>query len=183
MCRGSASLYTLPLAFFLIRSMSLGAINPFTTACIGQWFNTKRGKAVWLDIKMGKLNEAAMKEGVENCGCVLAIVTGPCVRADPAEGEKPEDNAYFSRKYCMNELRWARQAGVPIQPVIRREDKEKIGEFLGQAPEDLKDIFDSVEFEPYQRREHLAKAMVEAILARSLPLAAGSEPEARPRRF
>ena len=42
----SETLYTLPLAFFLIRSMSLGAINPFTTACIGQWFNTKRGKAV-----------------------------------------------------------------------------------------------------------------------------------------
>ena len=76
----------------------------------------ERGKAVWLDIKVGKLNTAAMKEAMENCGCVLAIVTGPCVRADPAAGEKPEDNAYFKRPYCVNELRWGVAAGVPIQP-------------------------------------------------------------------
>lgn len=42
----SETLYTLPLAFFLIRGASLGAINPFTSATLGQWFNEKRGKAV-----------------------------------------------------------------------------------------------------------------------------------------
>ena len=37
----------------------------------------------------------------------------------------------------MQELRWARKAGIPIQPVIRSADKQRIGDFLGAAPEDL----------------------------------------------
>ena len=42
----SETLHTLPLAFFLIRAASLGAINPFVSGTLGQWFATKRGKAV-----------------------------------------------------------------------------------------------------------------------------------------
>eukprot|EP01043_Picozoa_sp_COSAG02_P044630 COSAG02_NODE_4005_length_5922_cov_40.612227_1_plen_253_part_00 len=42
----SDTLYTLPLAFFLIRGASLGAINPFVSGTLGQWFAAKRGKAV-----------------------------------------------------------------------------------------------------------------------------------------
>jgi hypothetical protein len=52
----------------------------------------------------------------------------------------PEDNAYFKREYCINELRWAREAGVPIQPVVSREDKKRIGEFVAQLPGDLKHL-------------------------------------------
>ena len=91
-------------------------------------------------VQMGKLNEAAMKEAATNSRCILAIVTGVCPRAEPDEGEKPEDNAYFKRPYCMNELRWAREASVPIQPVIRAEDKKNIGGLLSLAPEDLRDL-------------------------------------------
>ena len=42
--------------------------------------------------------------------------------------------------FCVKELQWAKEAGIPIQPVIRMEDKTEIGTFLSQAPDDLKDI-------------------------------------------
>ena len=49
-------------------------------------------------------------------------------------------NAYFNRSYCVGELRWARAAGVPIQPVMSADDKKRVGIFIGQAPADLKDL-------------------------------------------
>jgi hypothetical protein len=62
-------------------------------------------------------------------------------------GEEHGDvsSAYFRREYCISELRWARQAGVPIQPVVAAKDKTRIGEFLSQAPSDLQDL-GSVDF-------------------------------------
>ena len=63
-----------------------------------------------------------MREGVENSEIFLAIIT----------------EQYFTREFCIMELRWAREAGKPIQPVIRAEDKQRIGEFLDMAPTDLK---------------------------------------------
>eukprot|EP01047_Picozoa_sp_COSAG01_P050774 COSAG01_NODE_5168_length_4438_cov_4.333026_1_plen_1066_part_00 len=107
---------------------------------------TGRGKTVWLDIKMRKLNVAAMKEAAQNSRCIIAIVTGACVRSDPAEGEHPEDNAYFKRAYCVQELRWAREACVPIQPVILADDKKRIGDLLALAPEDLQDLGRKADF-------------------------------------
>ena len=47
---------------------------------------------------------------------------------------------YFTRKVCVEEIRWAREAGKPIQPIVRVEDKERIEEFLEMAPADLKDL-------------------------------------------
>jgi hypothetical protein len=94
----------------------------------------ERGKTVWLDVKMPKLNTAAMKEAAQNSKCIIAVVSGA-----EREGD-PEDSAYFKREFCVNELRWARVAGVPIQPVIMREDKDDIGRYLGQAPADLQDL-------------------------------------------
>ena len=38
------------------------------------------------------------------------------------------------------ELRWAKEANIPIQPVIRASDKQCIGEFLAAAPPDLQDL-------------------------------------------
>ena len=75
-----------------------------------------------------------MKEAAQNSKCILAIISGAERASDP------DENAYFKRPYCCNELRWAREVGVPIQPVILADDKKRIGEFIGQAPEDLKDL-------------------------------------------
>eukprot|EP01045_Picozoa_sp_COSAG04_P007421 COSAG04_NODE_388_length_15249_cov_7.616502_4_plen_3423_part_00 len=140
----------------------------------------ERGKTVWLDVKMRKLNEAAMKEAVQNSRCVLAIITGPCVRADPAEGEQPEENAYFKREYCANELRWAREAGVPIQPVILADDKKHIGDLLKLAPEDLKDL-GSVDFIHLDRsRPSFWKAGIDDILSNVADLSPDQESEPEP---
>ena len=100
----------------------------------------ERGKAVWLDVKMNQLNEAAMREAAQCSKCIIAIVTGAHARPNPEDGEQPEDNAYFKRDYCVNELRWAREAGIPIQPVVLPDDKSRIGQLLGLAPADLKDL-------------------------------------------
>ena len=94
----------------------------------------ERGRTAWLDVKMGQLNEAAMREAAQHSRCIVAVVTGVERDGDP------DDSAYFKREYCMKELRWAVQAGVPIQPVVSREDKQRIGEFVGQIPGDLKDL-------------------------------------------
>ena len=85
-------------------------------------------------------HEAAMKEGVQGSHCVIAIITGVERASDP------EDNAYFRRPYCVNELRWAREAKKPIQPVIIPEDKGRIGELLQLAPVDLQDLGQVADF-------------------------------------
>jgi len=84
----------------------------------------ERGLSVWLDIKMKKCNTAAMEEGVRNCGCVVAILSG----ANPND-----PSAYFNREFCVNELKWARSSSIPITPVCDAEDKKNIGSFIQQA--------------------------------------------------
>ena len=127
----------------------------------------KRGKTVWLDIKMGKVNTAAMEEGVRNSKCVIAVVTGAYTRPQglAAEGEQPVDNAYFKRTYCVNELRWAVEARVPIQPVILADDKKRVGDLLALAPSDLQGIGD-VDFIHLDRRRGLPiwEAGIDALL-------------------
>eukprot|EP01045_Picozoa_sp_COSAG04_P018969 COSAG04_NODE_1798_length_5553_cov_4.452695_2_plen_1516_part_00 len=99
----------------------------------------KRGKTVWLDVKMKKRDEAAMEEGVRNSRCVWALISGPCV--DPANpNSDPADNAYFKRPLCLKELRWAMEAGVHIQPVVAAEDKGRITEFFADISEDLEHL-------------------------------------------
>ena len=73
----------------------------------------QRGKRVWLDVKMPKRDEAAMREGVTHSQCVIAIVSGPA-------GDKA---AYFRRPFCLSELRWALEASVTVVPVVAAEDK------------------------------------------------------------
>ena len=90
---------------------------------------TKRGKTVWLDVKREQRDVAAMEEGVKNSRCVIAIVSGP------QEGKGPE-TAYFKRPFCLNELRWATEAGVHIQPVVAAEDKENLTEFFADMASD-----------------------------------------------
>ena len=91
----------------------------------------KLGFTVWLDVDMGKKSTAAMKEGVRNSKCVIAIITG-------ATDDGQVSNAYFSRSFCILELECAIEHGVQIQPIILDTDKSNIGVFLGQAPIHLK---------------------------------------------
>ena len=107
-----------------------------TTLASELYYSLKeKGYSAWLDVKMSKKSVAAMEEGVRGAKCVIAIIT---------EGPEPEpgkpSNDYFKRPYCLKELRWARESGVMIQPVVRVQDKNNIGEFLKGAPADLKDL-------------------------------------------
>ena len=49
-------------------------------------------------------------------------------------------NAYFNRPFCVSEVRWRVVAGKHLQPVVHADDKTRIGEFVGMAPDDLKKI-------------------------------------------
>ena len=77
-------------------------------------------------------SEAAMKEAVENCGVVIAILSG--------NGPGEAGAAYFERDFCVKELRWAKQAGTRIQPVVDMLDKPRVAEFFAAAPEDLRHL-------------------------------------------
>ena len=76
---------------------------------------------------------------------VLAIITGPCENPDKPEDPR-EDNAYYSRGFCLQELRWAMEAGAVIQAIVRAEDKHRITEFSNKLPEDLRDYMSTTPY-------------------------------------
>ena len=96
----------------------------------------KRGLSVWFDVRMDDRSTAAMEQGVKNSKRFVAVVSGPEVNNDRPD-DPPTGNAYFRREYCIKELQWAVDAGVQIQPIVRMEDKGRIGEFLGLLDEPL----------------------------------------------
>ena len=115
----------------------------------------EKGLSVWLDVKMDDMGEAAMREGVENAALCLAIVT---------DGAGDPNNAYFSRTYCVQELRWAVEAGVPIQPMIDIDDKKRIGEFIKGAPPDLRFMGDIQFLELYRGNPKMWDACVTSVV-------------------
>lgn len=93
------------------------------------------GFSVWLDIDMGEVGEAAMKEAVENSLVVIALLTvGP--------GEK---DAYLAREYCLKELRWAFAAGVRVQTVMDMRDKPRFQALVEPAPDEIKEKLKDIE--------------------------------------
>jgi hypothetical protein len=87
----------------------------------------REGYRSWLDVKMGQRGEAAMQEGVSNSKCLLAVFTD-----DGGAG-----CAYFERPLCLQELRWALEHKVFVQPVFAAHDKGRITEMLSKLPADL----------------------------------------------
>ncbi|KAK3271791.1 hypothetical protein CYMTET_19881, partial [Cymbomonas tetramitiformis] len=101
----------------------------------GLYYSLKdKGYRCWLDVQRDNKGLAAMEEAAKHSRVIVAVVT---------DGGNSLDDAYFKRPYCLNELRWAVEAGRHIQPVIRVEDKQRIGEFLSGAPQDLKFLGDT----------------------------------------
>ena len=89
-----------------------------------------------MDVEMSDKSEAAMREGVHGSRVVIAIITDD---GDPG-------NAYFERPFCLSELRWALDANIFIQPVVAADDKQRIGELLAKAPDDLRDLLGGTDF-------------------------------------
>ena len=68
------------------------------TLALNLYYELKeKGYTCWLDVMMPQQDRDAMKEGVENSDCVLAIITGGEVTGD----------RYFERQSCVLELQWA----------------------------------------------------------------------------
>jgi hypothetical protein len=113
------------------------------------------GYACWLDVKMGECDQDAMEEGAKNCKCLIAIVT---------------DNgadSYFSRPMCRQEVEWAREADRRIVPVVRAEDKPRIGAFMSEG-QGLGIDFSSYNFVHYDRSgPNRVKASLSDILVQS----------------
>eukprot|EP01047_Picozoa_sp_COSAG01_P057569 COSAG01_NODE_6670_length_3554_cov_2.322431_2_plen_992_part_00 len=110
---------------------------------------------VWLDVKMNEndmLNAAFMERAAKTSGCVIAIIT-------------PK---YFTRPMCVRELRAAKSANTPIQPVLLPAHKDRVGEFLTTAPQDLQSLGDEVEWLTLDR-SHLAywKTGVDVLITRT----------------
>lgn len=104
---------------------------------------------VWLDVKMDKRDEDAMRHGVENSKAIVVILS----------------ESYFNRPVCLKELVWACELGKPIIPCVPSDLKKRIGEFGGQrpgdntapcvvpAPEFLRGML-SINFETLDRSDH-----------------------------
>ena len=75
------------------------------------------------------------KEAVQNARCVVAVINGDT------------GVAYFRQPSCLQELRWAREAGTPIKLVVAA-DASRPGastdRIFDQAPDDLKDLSKSL---------------------------------------
>ena len=80
-----------------------------TLASVLYYEMEKKGYKCWLDVMMPEQDRDAMREGVENSDCVLAIITGGQVTGD----------RYFERELCVRELQWAidakKASSCPLQ--------------------------------------------------------------------
>eukprot|EP01047_Picozoa_sp_COSAG01_P002218 COSAG01_NODE_58_length_30193_cov_12.302020_1_plen_1409_part_00 len=116
-----------------------------------------RGAKVWYDMSAEDLTEQGMEQGVANSRNMLVFLS----------------DGLMSRPFCRKEQRWAIQYGCKFVGVAEFDDRhgggkneEGVDLFTREratAPEDLKFLFDQVEFEPFQRREHLVETMVTQI--------------------
>eukprot|EP00808_Paulinella_micropora_P023828 g75999.t1 len=113
----------------------------------------RRGLTSWLDVKMQDMSTPAMEEGVRRSRCVIAVLTD----------EGKEGEAYLDRQYCLDELRWAVAAHVPVVMVVGTDDKGRIGNMLRKLPADLKVLQGNV---PDVDRSHARKleASIDIIL-------------------
>jgi hypothetical protein len=131
------------------------------------------GYKCWLDVKMPKQDEDAMKEGVEHSDCVLAIITG---------GDRT-DYRYFERPLCVQELQWAIDAGKVIVPVVPAGDKPKVGEYISEGQAKWIDL-SGCDFKHVDRSNQIMMhASLQTILdatkstpkARNVPIVAGNK--------
>ena len=96
------------------------------------------------------LTAGGMEEGVSQSRTVLIFLS----------------DGYFTRPFCVKELRWAKLYGCKLVGVVEKDDRHSPADFgleARRAPADLKHVLADVEFLEYQRRDFLADAMVAKI--------------------
>jgi hypothetical protein len=126
------------------------------------------GLTSWLDVKMPDRSELAMEEGVRGSDKVLVIVS----------------ETYFTRPFCLKELRWAQQYNKEVVVAIPVELKTRIGEILEQCPCDLRSIA-SIDFKTVDRSDVAyfnlgVKMLIDPAAARRLARPAVRSPSSSP---
>ena len=108
------------------------------------------GLRVWYDMQAQDLTVKGMEEGVSKSRNMLIVLT----------------DGFMGREFCNAELRWARTYDCNLVGV--KEDDTRHGKVnftteLEDAPEDLKDILDKVEFHEFRRRDYEEAAMLQKL--------------------
>ena len=116
----------------------------------------QHGLTAWLDVKMPDRSELAMEDGVRGSDKVLVIVS----------------ETYFTRPFCLKELRWAQQYNKEVVVAIPVELKTRIGEILQQCPSDLRSIgaidFKMVDRSDVDHFELCVRKLIDTAAARRL---------------
>jgi hypothetical protein len=110
-----------------------------------------RGCKVWYDMAAKDLTAQGMEEGVANSRNVLIFLS----------------KGIMGRPFCQMEQRWGKKYNCKFVGVVEldpRHDPADFAEEKAAAPPDLQHLLDDVEFETYQRRNHLVDAMMTKIM-------------------
>eukprot|EP01051_Picozoa_sp_SAG22_P005275 SAG22_NODE_307_length_12666_cov_761.250259_9_plen_543_part_00 len=123
----------------------------------------QQGKKVWYDMQAVDLTAEGMERGVSQSRAVLIFLS----------------DGYFTRPFCVKELRWAKLYGCALLGVVEKDSRHHAADFgleAQRAPADLEHVLADDEFLEYQRRNYLEKAMVEE-LGRRFELGASESPQ------
>ena len=115
----------------------------------------KRGYSVWYDMTATDLTSEGMEEGVSQSRNVIIFLS----------------DGIMSRPFCLAEQRWALHYGcnlIGLMETDRRHHPAVIEKEKQQAPADLRRLFTEVDFDVYQRKEHLAKAMLDHVIEKRI---------------
>eukprot|EP01047_Picozoa_sp_COSAG01_P041632 COSAG01_NODE_3585_length_5907_cov_21.750689_3_plen_496_part_00 len=111
-----------------------------------------RGCKVWYDMAATDLTAQGMEEGVANSRNVLIFLS----------------KGIMGRPFCQMEQRWGKKYNCRFVGVVEQDTRHDPADFAEEkaaAPPDLKHLLDDVEFETYQRRQHLVDAMMTKIMS------------------
>eukprot|EP01043_Picozoa_sp_COSAG02_P016591 COSAG02_NODE_734_length_17948_cov_816.410163_1_plen_759_part_00 len=110
-----------------------------------------KGFTVWHDMSADDVTAMGMEEGVSQSKNVIIFLSDGIMR----------------REYCHAEQRWALYYGCNLIGLTETDVRHHPAVFAKEkasAPADLKRLFTDVNFESFQRHEHLAEAMIEKVI-------------------
>ncbi len=122
---------------------------------------TEVGLKVWYDMDADDLTLQAMEEGVSNSRNVLVFLS----------------TGVMSRHYCIMEQRWGRLYKCNFIGVVEFDERHGgtengpnriFDQEKASAPDDLKYLFDAIEFIKYERRRGQREAMIERLRGSAL---------------
>ena len=109
------------------------------------------GYSVWLDMSADDLTASGMEEAVSQSRNVIIFLS----------------DGIMSRPFCQAEQRWALHYGcnlIGLMEMDGRHNPAVIAKENESAPADLKRLFTQVDFNVYQRKGYLEKAMIEEVI-------------------